>query len=168
MPFSFEGTTTDNDSTVPSLLDAIKRQLWSDFIDNPLLPYYSILPSVSSTSLTNNHTPSLPQTATTFIHTLSDIYITNEFLDCQQSRALCVCSKYVPFDLIITRLLASINTSNGIYETRRALHFIFGLTLFRRRSSTRCLLPKNPSVSHQHQNPTSSCSNPTSIPCVCS
>jgi hypothetical protein len=43
-------------------------------------------------------------------------------------------------DLIIIRLLTNINTSNGIYETGRALYFIFGLILFRRRSSTRCLL----------------------------
>jgi hypothetical protein len=42
--------------------------------------------------------------------------------------------------LLITRLLTNINTSNGIHETRRGIYFIFGLILFRRRSSTRCLL----------------------------
>jgi hypothetical protein len=40
----------------------------------------------------------------------------------------------------MVRLLTNINTSNGIYETRRALYFLLGIILFRRRSSTRCLL----------------------------
>ena len=66
----------------------------------------------------------------------------NEFLNCEQSRALFVCSKYVPMDFITIRLLTNINTSNGIYETSRALYFILGLILFRRRSSTRCLLKR--------------------------
>ena len=74
------------------------------------------------------------------IQSLFDIYVVNEFLDSEQSRALYICSKYVPIDSIIIRLLTHINTSNGIYETGRALYFIFSLVLFRRRSSTRCLL----------------------------
>ena len=101
-----------------------------------------MLPPISSSSIVNNYTPALPQSATTLILALSDIYVIKEFLDCEQSRALYICSKYVPTDLIIIRLLTNINTSNGIYETRRGLYFIFGLILFRRRSSTRCLLQK--------------------------
>ncbi len=134
------GSSIDSTSTISSLFDAIKRQLWSDFIDNPLLPYYSLLPSFSSSSIVNNYTPSSPQTATTLVLTLFDAYITNEFLNCEQSRALYICLKYVPIDLIMVRLLTNINTSNGIYETRRALYFLLGIILFRRRSSTRCLL----------------------------
>jgi hypothetical protein len=99
-----------------------------------------LIPPISSSSIQNNYTPSTPQTATTLILSLFDTYITNEFLDCEQSRGLYICSKYVPIDLILTRLLTNINTSNGIYETRRALYFIFGFILFRRRSSTRSLL----------------------------
>jgi hypothetical protein len=137
-----KGTSTDPTSTTSSLLDAIKRQLWSDFIDNSLLPYYAILQPISSSSILNSCAPSSPQTATTLILTLFDIYITNEFLDCEQSRGLYICSKYVPIDFILIRLLTNINTSNGIYETRRGLYFIFGFILFRRRSSTRCLLQK--------------------------
>jgi hypothetical protein len=83
---------------------------------------------------------STSQTATILIQHLFDIYIVNEFLDSEQSRALYICSKYVPIDTMIIRLLTNINTSNGIYETGRALYFIFGLILFRRRSSTRYLL----------------------------
>ncbi|CAF1490259.1 unnamed protein product [Adineta steineri] len=134
------GTSVDLSSTTSTLLDAIKRQLWSDFIDNPLLPYYSLLPLSSSSSLANNYTSSSPQTATTLILTLFDIYITTEFFNCEQSRCLYTCLKYVPSDLIMTRLLTNLNTSNGIYETRRGLYFLFGLILFRRRSATRCLL----------------------------
>jgi hypothetical protein len=135
------GGSSDSTSTSSSLLDAIKRQLWSDFIDNSLLPYYTLLPPISS-SIMNSSPPSSPQTATTLMLTLFDIYITNEFLDCEQSRGLYICSKHVPIDLILTRLLINLNTSNGIYETRRGIYFIFGLILFRRRSSTRCLLQK--------------------------
>ncbi|CAF4611209.1 unnamed protein product [Rotaria sp. Silwood1] len=134
------GTSIDSTSTISSLLDAIKRQLWSDFIDNPILPYQTLLLPISSSSIVNNYTPSSPQTATTLILTLFDTYLTNEFLDCEQSRGLYICSKHVPIHLILTRLLTTINTSNGIYETRRAIFFIFGFILFRRRSSTRCLL----------------------------
>ncbi|CAF0759576.1 unnamed protein product [Rotaria sp. Silwood1] len=134
------GTSIDSTSTISSLLDAIKRQLWSDFIDNPILPYHTLLLPISSSSIVNNYTPSSPQTATTLILTLFDTYLTNEFLDCEQSRGLYICSKHVPIHLILTRLLTTINTSNGIYETRRAIFFIFGFILFRRRSSTRCLL----------------------------
>ncbi|CAF2040283.1 unnamed protein product [Rotaria magnacalcarata] len=136
------GTSADSTSTIHSLFDAIKRQLWSDFIDNPILPYHTLLPPISSSSIVNYYTPSSPQTgtATTIILTLFDTYLTNEFLDCEQARGLYICSKHVPVHLILTRLLTNINTSNGIYETRRALYFIFGFTLFRRRSSTRCLL----------------------------
>jgi hypothetical protein len=134
------GASTDPTSTTSSLLDAIKRQLWADFIDNPLLPYHASFPPTSSSSIINSYAPSSPQTATTLILTLFDIYITTEFFDCEQSRGLYICSKYVPTDLILTRLLTTINTSNGIYETRRALCFILGFILFRRRSSTRCLL----------------------------
>ncbi|CAF2321704.1 unnamed protein product [Rotaria sp. Silwood2] len=134
------GTSVDSTSTICSLLDAIKRQLWTDFIDNPILPYHILLPPISSSSIINNYTPSSPQTATTLILALFDTYLTNEFLDCEQSRGLYICSKHVPIHFILTRLLTNINTSNGIYETRRALFFIFGFILFRRRSSTRCLL----------------------------
>ncbi|CAF1033305.1 unnamed protein product [Adineta ricciae] len=137
------GTLPDSSSTTCTLLDAIKRQLWSDFVDNPLIPYYSLIPSFSSSSVANNYTPSSLQTPTTLTLGLFDIYLTNEFLDCEQSRALYICHKYVPIDLIITRLLTNMNTSNGIYETRRALSFLLGLVLFRRRSSTRCLLQKS-------------------------
>ncbi|CAF3424706.1 unnamed protein product [Rotaria sp. Silwood1] len=132
------GTTGDSNSTIVSLLDAIKRQLWSDYIDNPLVPYYSIVPVLSS--IVNNISLSSSQTSTSIIQTLFDSYIVNEFLDCEQSRALYICSKYVPIDFLIVRLLTNINTSNGIYETGRALYFILGVILFRRRSSTRCLL----------------------------
>ncbi|CAF4543469.1 unnamed protein product, partial [Rotaria sp. Silwood2] len=132
------GATGDSSSTIVSLLDAIKRQLWSDYIDNPLVPYYSIVPVLSS--IVNNISLSSSQTSTSIIQTLFDIYITNEFLDCEQSRALYICSKYVPLDFLIIRLLTNINTSNGIYETGRGLYFILGIILFRRRSSTCCLL----------------------------
>lgn len=64
----------------------------------------------------------------------------NDFLDSEESRAFFVCSKFVPIDLLIIRLLNETNCSNGIYETGRALFFLFGLILFRRRSSTRALL----------------------------
>ena len=135
------GTTADSNSTIFSLFDAIKRQLWSDFIDNPLLPFYSILPTATSSSLIINNL-SLPasQTATSLIQTLFDSYILNEVFDSEQSRALYICSKYIPIDLLIIRLLTNINTSNGIYETGRALYFIFGLILLRRRSSTLSLI----------------------------
>jgi len=105
-----------------------------------LLPYYAVLSPISSSSIINTYSPSSPQTATTLVLTLFDIYITNEFLDCEQSRGLYICSKYVPIDYILTRLLTNLNTSNGIYETRRGLYFILGYILFRRRSSTRSLL----------------------------
>ncbi|CAF1357477.1 unnamed protein product [Rotaria sordida] len=134
------GTSIDSTSTISSLFDAIKRQLWSDFIDNSIFPYYTLLSPIPSSSIINNYTPSSPQTATTLILTLFDIYLTNEFLDCEQSRGLYICSKYVPINLILIRLLTNINTSNGIYETCRGIFFIFGFILFRRRSSTRCLL----------------------------
>ncbi|UJR24962.1 hypothetical protein I4U23_006326 [Adineta vaga] len=137
------GTLTDSNSTTYTLFDAIKRQLWSDFIDNPLIPYYTLIPSFSPSSIANNYTPSSPQTPTTLILGLFDIYVTNEFLNCEQSRALYICLKYVPIDLIITRLFTNINTSNGIYETRRAISFLLGLILFRRRSSTRSLLQQS-------------------------
>lgn len=136
--FLFIGATGDSTSTIVSLLDAIKRQLWSDYIDNPLVSYYSINPVLSS--IVNNISLLSSQTSTSIIQTLFDTYIINEFLDCEQSRALYICSKYTPIDFIIIRLLTNINTSNGIYETGRALYFILGLILFRRRSSTRCLL----------------------------
>jgi hypothetical protein len=135
----FLGATPDSTSTIFSLLDAIKRQLWSDFIDNPLLPYFTSIPSTSS-SIMNNITATSSQTSTSLIQILFDTYIDNDFLDSEQSRALYICSKYIPIDFIIVRLLTNINTSNGICETGRALYFIFGLILFRRRSSTRCLL----------------------------
>jgi hypothetical protein len=124
------------------LFDAIKRQLWSDFIDNPLLPFHSILPAVtsSSSSVVNNAFLPVSQTAISIVQALFDIYIVNEFFDSEQSRALNVCLKYIPIDLIAIRLLTNINTSNGIYETGRALYFIFSLVLLRRRSSTRCLI----------------------------
>lgn len=83
---------------------------------------------------------STSQTSTILIQSLFDIYVVNEFLDCEQSRALYICSKHIPIDYIIVRLLTNINTSNGIYETGRALYLIFGLILFNRRSSTRSLL----------------------------
>jgi hypothetical protein len=134
------GTNADSTSTIFSLFDAIKRQLWSQFIDNPLLPFYPLNSSFSSSSIVNNLSLSSSQTSTILIQHLFDTYIVNEFLDSEQSRALYICSKYVPIDLMIIRLLTNINTSNGIYETGRALYFIFGLILFRRRSSTRCLL----------------------------
>ncbi|CAF0757365.1 unnamed protein product [Rotaria sordida] len=132
------GATGDSNSTIVSLLDAIKRQLWSDYIDNPLVSHYSIVPNFSS--IVNNLFLSSSQTSTSIIQTLFDTYIINEFLNCEQSRALYICSKYVPIDFLIVRLLININTSNGVYETSRALYFILGLILFRRRSSTRCLL----------------------------
>ncbi|CAF3978637.1 unnamed protein product, partial [Rotaria sp. Silwood1] len=47
-------TQTDFTLTTFSLHDAIKRQLWSDFIDNPLLPYYSMILTLSSSSLIVN------------------------------------------------------------------------------------------------------------------
>ncbi|CAF4231454.1 unnamed protein product, partial [Rotaria sordida] len=47
-------TQTDSTLTTFSLLDAIKRQLWSDFIDNSLLPYYSMILTLSSSSLIVN------------------------------------------------------------------------------------------------------------------
>lgn len=131
-------TTDDSNSTIVSLLDAIKHQLWSDYIDNPLVSYYSLVPVLPS--IVNNFSLLSSQTSTSIVQTLFDTYITNEFLNCEQARALYVCSKYVPMDLLIIRLLTNINTSNGIYETARALYFILGLILFRRRSSTRCLL----------------------------
>ena len=131
------GATTDGDSTISSLLDAIKRQLWSDFIDNPLLPFQTL---VSPGSTMNNFTGSLPQSATSLTLALSDQYVINEFFNCEQSRALYICSKYVPMDLVLTRLCINMNNSNGIYETRRALYFIFGLILYRRRSATHSLL----------------------------
>jgi len=134
------GATADSTSTIFSLLDAIKRQLWSCFIDNPLLSYSSLNPALSSSSIVSNLSLNSFQTSTILIQSLFDNYVVNEFLDSEQSRALYICSKYVPMDLIIIRLLTNINTSNGIYETGRALYFIFGLILFRRRSSTRCLL----------------------------
>jgi hypothetical protein len=134
------GATVDSTSTIFSLLDAIKRQLWSNFIDNPLLPYYSLNPSLSPSSIISNLSLSSSQTSTILIQSLFDLYIVNEFLDSEQSRALYICSKYVPINSIIVRLLTNINTSNGIYETGRGLYFIFGLILFKRHSSTRCLL----------------------------
>lgn len=138
--FLLIGTAIDSASTTSSLLDAIKRQLWSDFIDNPIVPYYTILFPMSSSSIGNNYNASSPQTAMAIILTLFDTYLSNEFLDCEQSRGLYICSKHVPIHFILKRLLTNINTSNGIHETRRALYFIFGFTLFRRRSSTRYLL----------------------------
>lgn len=137
------GTTIDSTSTNSSLLDAIKRQLWSVFIDNPLLSYYSILPSISSpssSSIINNYSLASPQSATTLIVNLFDYFITNEFFDCEQSRAVYISLKYVSISHILTRLFTNLNTSNGIYETRRGIHCILGLILFRRRSSTRSLL----------------------------
>ena len=134
------GTTIDLTSTNASLLDAIKRQLWSVFIDNPLLPYYSIVPSISTSSITNNYALASPQSATALITGLFDHFLTSEFVDCEQSRAFYVSSKYVPISSILTRLFTNLNTSNGIYETRRGIHCILGLILFRRRSSTRVLL----------------------------
>ncbi|CAF3896482.1 unnamed protein product, partial [Adineta steineri] len=134
------GATTDSTSTLSSLFDAIKRQLWTDFIDNSLLPYYSIIPSVSSTSVVNHLSTSSIQTSTWLIQSLFDTYLTSEFLNSEQSRALYICSKYVPLNFIIIRLLTNTNTSDGIYETGRSLYFIFGLILCRIRSSTRCLL----------------------------
>jgi hypothetical protein len=131
-------TTTDTTSTIYSLFDAIKQQLWSDFIDNSLLPYYSPIPSTAS-SASNYLMTSPVQSSTYLIQTLSETYITNEFFDCPQARALHVCSKYVPLNAIVVRLLSNINSSNGVFETARALHLIFGLILLRRRSSTRCL-----------------------------
>ncbi|CAF3572183.1 unnamed protein product, partial [Rotaria sp. Silwood2] len=71
-------TSVDSTSTICSLLDAIKRQLWTDFIDNPILPYHILLPPISSSSIINNYTPSSPQTATTLILALFDTYLTNE------------------------------------------------------------------------------------------
>ncbi|CAF3814446.1 unnamed protein product [Rotaria magnacalcarata] len=132
------GSTGDSNSTIVSLFDAIKRQLWSDYIDNPLVSYYSIGSGFST--IANNLSLTSSQTSTSIIQTLFETYITNEFLNCEQSRALYICSKYVPIDSLVVRLLTNINTSNGIYETGRALYFILGLILFRRRSSTRCLL----------------------------
>ncbi|UJR23853.1 hypothetical protein I4U23_026828 [Adineta vaga] len=123
-------STTGSNSTLFSLFDAIKRQLWSDSIDNPLLPYYSPTTPISSSI----------QTSTSLIQTLFDMYILNECLTCDQSRALYICSKYIPISTIINRLFIHMNTSNGVYETNRGLYFIFGLILFRRRLSTRCLL----------------------------
>lgn len=102
------------------------------------MPYYSLLPATSSSSIVNSYNPSA-QTATTLILSLLDAYIINEFLDCEQSRALYVCLKYVPTGLIMTRLLSALNMSNGIYETRRGMYFLLGISLFRRRASTRAL-----------------------------
>ncbi|CAF4080809.1 unnamed protein product, partial [Rotaria sp. Silwood1] len=134
-------TQTDFTLTTFSLHDAIKRQLWSDFIDNPLLPYYSMILTLSSSSLIVNILSLLSsQTSTSLIQILFDTYIINEFLDFEQSRTLYICSKYVPMNYLILRLLIDINTSNRIYETGRALYFIFDLILFRRCSSTCCLL----------------------------
>ena len=134
------GATADGTSTSTSLLDAIKGQLWSDFIYNPLLRYHALFPPISSSSIVNSHAPASPQTATTLILTLFENFVANEFFDCEQSRGLYICLKYVPINHLITRLFTNINTSNGIYETRRGIYFIFGLILFHRRSSTRCLV----------------------------
>ncbi|CAF1112024.1 unnamed protein product [Adineta ricciae] len=131
--------TTDSTSMICSLFDAIKRQLWSDFIDNPLISYYSTIVPVSSSNL-NYLVSSSIQTSTSLIQSLFDIYLLNEFLNCDQSRALYICTKYIPMNILIDRLIINMNMSNGIYETKRGLHFIFGLILFRRRSLTRCLL----------------------------
>ena len=134
------GTTADQTTTIFSLLDAVKGQLWSDFIDNPLSKCQTILTSNASTSTISQYTTPLSQSATALILQISDNYVTNEFLDCEQCRSLYICSKYIPIDLLLTRLLVNLNTSNGIHETRRALYFIFGFILFRRRSSTCYLL----------------------------
>ena len=130
----------DGTTTSASLLDAIKGQLWSHFIDNPLLQYHALFPPISSSSIVNSYAPASPQTATTLIVTIFENFMSNEFSDCEQSRGLYICSKYVSIDHLMTRLFTNMNTSNGIHEIRRGLHFIFGLILFRRRSSTRCLL----------------------------
>ena len=103
------------------------------------MPYYPLNPALSSSSIVNTLSFSTSQTATILIQKLFDIYVVNEFLDCEQSRAVYICSKHVPIDFITVRLLTNINTSNGIYETGRALYLIFGLILFHRRSSTRSL-----------------------------
>lgn len=134
------GSTLDSTSTISHLLDAIKRQLWSQFIDNPLLPYYTLNPILSSSSIVNHLSILSCQTSTVLIQSLFDNFVINESFTSEQARALFICSKYVPIDFIIVHLLIHINTSNGIYETNRALYLIFSLILFRRRSSTRCLL----------------------------
>lgn len=130
----------DSTTTSASLLDAIKGQLWSHFIDNPLLQYHALFPPITSSSIVNSYGPASPQTAMTLIVTLFENFITNEFSDCEHARGLYICSKYAPINHLITRLFTNMNTSNGIYETRRGLHYILALILFRRRSSTRCLL----------------------------
>lgn len=134
------GSTKDSTTTIYFLLDAVKGQLWSDFIDNPLSKCRTTLQINSSNSTLSQCTTALSQSATSLICQISENYVTNEFLDCEQCRSLFICSKFVPIHQIITRLLINLNTSNGIYETRRALFFIFGFVLFRRRLSTCYLL----------------------------
>ena len=122
-----------------SLFDALKRQVWSDFIDNPLVSCYPLNDASSSAALVRQIARHSSQTASVLIEKLFETFLNNEFLDSDQSRALFVCSKSVPIDLLIIRILTETNASNGIYETGRALFFLFGLILFRRRSSSRSL-----------------------------
>ena len=127
------GATIDGTSTTSSLLDAIKRQLWSTCIDNPLLSSYQPLVHKPSS-------PPLQPTSTAIIENLLEKFLVNEFLDSDQCRTLCICSKFTPQHLLIVRLLTHMNSSAGIHETGRTLHFLFGFLLLRRRSSSRCLV----------------------------
>lgn len=130
----------DSNSVIFSLHYALKRKLWADFIDNPLSPFVSIISPKTSTELVRQISTCSSQTASMIIDKLFQTFQENDFLDSEESRAFFVCSKFVPIDLLIIRLLNETNCSNGIYETGRALFFLFGLILFRRRSSTRALL----------------------------
>lgn len=61
------------------------------------------------------------------------------FIDCEDCRTLFVVSKCSSMNLFFTRIFQQLNASNGIYETNRALSFLFTLIVVRRRSSTRSL-----------------------------
>ena len=127
------GATIDGTSTTSSLLDAIKRQLWSTYIDNPLLSLYQPL-------LRHPSSAPLPPTSTAIMENLLDKFLISECLDSDQCRTLFICSKFTPQPLFIVRLLTYMNSSTGIHETGRTLHFLFGILLLRRRSSSRCLV----------------------------
>lgn len=139
--FSFRlEPNADANSTIFNLHDALKRQLWSTLIDNPLAPYISLIePSSSSSSLVRHLSAHVYPTSMSIIQKLFEIFQQNDFLDSEQSRMLYICSKLVPMDLSIIALLIETNASNEIHEMSRALFFLFGQILFRRRSFTRLL-----------------------------
>ncbi|CAF1459840.1 unnamed protein product, partial [Didymodactylos carnosus] len=117
------------------LLMTLKRLLWLEYVENPLLPYTDLI-STSSTSLLNK---TLSINATTLISQLYDDYLLNGFLNSKQSKAIYVCTKCISTKLMCNRLLLNINTCNGIHETSRSLHFLFGILLFQRRLSAKLL-----------------------------